>query len=72
MFAATTALTATSTAATSTAATLSRVGSARQRGRKNNDGNPKFESQHDLSRSVRPFVVQIPPMVMIAAGLSRY
>ena len=58
--------------ATAAAATLSRVGRARQRGRKNNDGNPKFESQHDLFRSVRPFVVQIPPMVMIAAGLSRY
>jgi hypothetical protein len=39
-----------STAATATAAAtaFSRIGRGRERGRKNNDGNPEFECRHDV------------------------
>jgi hypothetical protein len=47
---------ATTTAATPTAAAaFSRVCRSRQRGHKNNNGNPEFEFQHNLFRSVRRF-----------------
>jgi hypothetical protein len=41
-------MSATAAAMSATATSISRVGWDRQRGRKNNDGNPEFERQDNL------------------------
>jgi hypothetical protein len=53
---------ATATAVGSTAAAtaaFSRVGRGRERGRKNNDGNPKLECRHDLPSPLRAFAARM-------------
>jgi hypothetical protein len=65
------AATATTRMAT-TAFRLGRVGRGRQRGRKNNDGNPDFERRHNLLRSVWTFVARIPLTFMILAGQGQF
>jgi hypothetical protein len=57
------------------AAAFSCVSRSRQRGRKNNDSNTEFESQHNLSRSVPfgPFAsLQMPRCVCSRQDSSRY
>jgi len=57
------------TASMPLAALLSRVGGGRQRGRKNNDGNPKFERRHNFLRPVRDFCSPNTLMIITVAWL---
>jgi hypothetical protein len=56
--------TAATAAVGTTATAFSRVGRGRERGRKNNDGNPKLECRHDFPSRFRAFTARMRDMIM--------